>query len=125
MAPTPSSRPASDPDVILGDMDSATDGALALRRRADRPRLSRTAGLRAVQRLQEGGLDPTAIPAAGTSQDVAMLLAHEKGAKLIVMVGAHFNLIEFLDKNRAGIEPYAEARERFRGLYPALRPLQV
>jgi uncharacterized membrane-anchored protein len=32
-----------------------------------------------------------------------MLLAHEKGAKLIVMVGAHFNLIEFLDKNRAGM----------------------
>ena len=23
------------------------------------------------------------------------------------------------------IEPYAEARERFRGLYPALRPLQA
>ena len=32
-----------------------------------------------------------------------MLLAHEKGANLIVMVGAHFNLIEFLDKNRAGM----------------------
>ncbi|MCL4288505.1 MAG: hypothetical protein KJ006_12790, partial [Thermoleophilia bacterium] len=39
----------------------------------------------------------------GTSQDVAMLLAHEKGAQLIVMVGAHFNLTEFLDKNRAGM----------------------
>ena len=32
-----------------------------------------------------------------------MLLAHEKGARLIVMVGAHFNLTEFLDKNRAGM----------------------
>ena len=32
-----------------------------------------------------------------------MLLAHENGAELIVSVGAHFNLTEFLDKNRAGM----------------------
>ena len=43
------------------------------------------------------------VPAVGTSQDVAMLLAHENGAELIVSVGAHFNLTEFLDKNRAGM----------------------
>jgi uncharacterized membrane-anchored protein len=49
------------------------------------------------------GLDYLVVPAAGTSQDIAMLLAHEKGAALIVSVGAHFNLIEFLDKNRAGM----------------------
>jgi uncharacterized membrane-anchored protein len=32
-----------------------------------------------------------------------MLLAHEKGAGLIVSVGAHFNLLEFLDRSRAGM----------------------
>ena len=32
-----------------------------------------------------------------------MLLAHEKGAELIVAVGTHFNLIEFLERNRAGM----------------------
>ena len=32
-----------------------------------------------------------------------MLLAYEKGAALIVSVGAHFNLIEFLDENRGGM----------------------
>ena len=32
-----------------------------------------------------------------------MLLASEKGAKLIVSVGAHFNLVEFLDKGRSGM----------------------
>ena len=91
-----------DPDVILGDMDSATDGALRcgaeliVHAYPD----GRAPGR---ERLQEGGLDHLVIPAAGTSQDVAMLLAHEKGANLIVMVGAHFNLIEFLDKNRAGM----------------------
>jgi uncharacterized membrane-anchored protein len=49
------------------------------------------------------GLEPVIVPAIGTSQDLAMLLAHENGAELIVSVGAHFNLTEFLDKNRSGM----------------------
>jgi uncharacterized membrane-anchored protein len=90
------------PDVILGDMDSATDGALRcgaeliVHAYPD----GRAPGR---ERLEEAGLDHLVIPAAGTSQDVAMLLAHEKGASLIVSVGAHFNVTEFLDKNRAGM----------------------
>ncbi len=56
-----------------------------------------------AERLRALGLDPIVAPAVGTSQDVAMLLAHENGAELIVSVGAHFNLTEFLDKNRAGM----------------------
>ena len=32
-----------------------------------------------------------------------MLMAFEKGAALIVSVGAHFNLIEFLEKDRDGM----------------------
>ena len=32
-----------------------------------------------------------------------MLMAYEKGAGLIVSVGAHFNLIEFLDRSREGM----------------------
>ena len=52
---------------------------------------------------RSSSLDPVVAPAIGTSQDVAMLLAHENGAELIVSVGAHFNLTEFLDKNRAGM----------------------
>jgi uncharacterized membrane-anchored protein len=43
------------------------------------------------------------LRSVGTSQDVAMLLAHEKGAGLIVSVGAHFNLVEFLERSRAGM----------------------
>jgi uncharacterized membrane-anchored protein len=90
------------PDVILGDMDSATDEALCcgaeliVHAYPD----GRAPGR---ERLVEAELDHLVIPAAGTSQDVAMLLANEKGASLIVMVGAHFNLTEFLDKNRAGM----------------------
>ena len=43
------------------------------------------------------------VPAPATSEDVALLIAAEKGADLIVSVGSHFNLVEFLDKNRSGM----------------------
>jgi uncharacterized membrane-anchored protein len=43
------------------------------------------------------------IATPGLSEDVAMLLAYEKGAELIVAVGTRFNLIEFLERNRAGM----------------------
>jgi uncharacterized membrane-anchored protein len=43
------------------------------------------------------------VPMPGISEDLAMLLAYEKGADLIVAVGTHFNLIEFLERNRAGM----------------------
>ena len=90
------------PDVILGDMDSATDAAL--RSGAEvivhAYRDGRAPG---SERLDEMGVEHLVAPAIGTSQDVAMLLAFENGAELIVSVGAHFNLIEFLDKNRAGM----------------------
>ena len=91
-----------EPDVILGDMDSATDETLTcgaeliVHAYADGHAPGR-------ERLERLGLSSTAVPAVGTSQDVAMLLAHEKGASLIVSVGAQFNLTEFLDKNRAGM----------------------
>ena len=43
------------------------------------------------------------MSAPGISEDVALLLAHDKGAELIVAVGTHFNLVEFLERNRAGM----------------------
>ncbi len=90
------------PDVILGDMDSAGDAALRcgaeliVHAYPD----GRAPGR---QRLLDMGLEHMLVPAAGTSEDVAMLMAYEKGADLIVSVGAHFNLIEFLDRKRAGM----------------------
>lgn len=90
------------PDIILGDMDSASDSALRcgaeliVHAYPD----GRAPG---EERLLEMNLDHKVVPAAGTSEDVAMLMAHEKGADLIVSVGAHFNLIEFLDRKRGGM----------------------
>lgn len=90
------------PDLVLGDMDSAREetlrcGAeLIVHAYPD----GRAPG---ADRLRDLELEHTVVPAAGTSQDVAMLLASEKGASLIVSVGAHFNLTEFLDKQRSGM----------------------
>jgi uncharacterized membrane-anchored protein len=90
------------PDVVLGDMDSASDAALQSGAELIVHAYSdgRAPGQERLERL---GLDHLVAPAVGTSQDVAMLLAYENGAALIVSVGAHFNLVEFLDKNRAGM----------------------
>jgi uncharacterized membrane-anchored protein len=90
------------PDLIIGDMDSASDKVL--RGGAELVVHAYTDGSApGRERLERMGLDHKVLPAAGTSQDVAMLLAYERGARLIVSVGSHFNLIEFLDKDRAGM----------------------
>ena len=90
------------PDVVVGDMDSASDAAL--RSGAELVVHAYPDGSApGRQRLLDLGLQHTVVPAAGTSQDVAMLMAYEKGAALIVSVGAHFNLIEFLDRSREGM----------------------
>jgi uncharacterized membrane-anchored protein len=53
--------------------------------------------------VEQMGVPFKLVPAPGTSQDVAMLIAAEKGARLIVSVGSQFNLVEFLDRNRKGM----------------------
>jgi uncharacterized membrane-anchored protein len=89
-------------DMVVGDMDSVTDRAL-------------TSGAEVVvhaypdgnapglDRVRKLGLDPVVFPATGTSEDIAMLLADDGGAELIVAVGTHATLIEFLDKGRPGM----------------------
>ncbi|MGC5629709.1 putative cytokinetic ring protein SteA [Georgenia sp. Z1344] len=89
-------------DMIVGDMDSVSDEAL--RSGAEilvhAYRDGRAPG---QARVEELGVDHVVVPATGTSEDVAMLLADEKGASVIVAVGTHNTLNEFLDKGRAGM----------------------
>ncbi len=90
------------PDVIVGDMDSVSDDALRsgaellvhAYREGPAPGAERAEGL---------GVPYQVVPVTGISEDLAMLLAYEKGSELIVAVGTHFNLIEFLERNRAGM----------------------
>jgi uncharacterized membrane-anchored protein len=90
------------PDLIIGDMDSVTDDVLrcgaevVVHAYPD----GRAPGL---ERVRELDLAALTFPAAATSEDLAMLLADEKGATLIVAVGTHANLVEFLDKGRGGM----------------------
>jgi uncharacterized membrane-anchored protein len=90
------------PDVIIGDMDSVTDDALCsgaelvVHAYPD----GRAPGM---ARLQSLGLDAVPLPAAGTSEDVALLVADACGASLIAVVGTHWTLEEFLDKGRPGM----------------------
>jgi len=90
------------PDLIVGDMDSVSDDALRCGAEivVHAYRDGTAPGLSRVQHL---GIDPVVFPAAGTSEDVALLLADDKGAALIVAVGTHATLVEFLDKGRAGM----------------------
>jgi uncharacterized membrane-anchored protein len=90
------------PDMIIGDMDSVSDDVLRcgaeviVHAYPD----GRAPGLARVNQL---GVAALTFPAAATSEDLALLLADEKGASLIVAVGTHWTLVEFLDKGRAGM----------------------
>jgi uncharacterized membrane-anchored protein len=90
------------PHVIVGDMDSVSDAALRCGAElvVHAYRDGRAPGAARLERL---GLSYATVSAAGISEDIALLLAYEKGAELIVAVGTHFNLVEFLERDRAGM----------------------
>ena len=90
------------PHMIVGDMNAVSDAALAtgaevvVHAYPD----GRAPGL---ARVQDFNIEAVTFPTSGTSEDIAMLLADENGAELIVAVGTHATLTEFLDKGRAGM----------------------
>jgi uncharacterized membrane-anchored protein len=90
------------PDIIIGDFDSVSEEALACG--ADLVHHVHPDG-RAPGReeLMRFGVSYVEFVAEGTSEDVAMLLSAEAGAELIVAVGTHASMVEFLDKGRAGM----------------------
>ena len=90
------------PDLIVGDMDSVSEEALASRAELVLHAYPNgfapgEARLRALDRPYK------VLKVSGTSEDMAFVLAHGKGAEIIVAVGSHGNLREFLDKGRAGM----------------------
>ena len=90
------------PDMIIGDMDSVTTEALLSGAELVVHGYSGGAAP-GLERIEALGLSSVVFEATGTSEDIAMLLAFEHGAELIVAVGTHANLIEFLDKGRKGM----------------------
>lgn len=90
------------PDVIIGDMDSVSEralrcgAALVVHGYTD----GRAPGAELLDQL---GVEYSVFASAGTSEDIAMLLAFERGASLIVAVGTHSSMVDFLDKGRPGM----------------------
>ena len=103
------------PDLVVGDFDSVSTETLLGRPAGGRLVVRRTAPPELLvhaytngtapgaARLEGLGLPYTTFEALGTSEDVAMLVAYEKGAELIVAVGTHASMVEFLDKGRSGM----------------------
>jgi uncharacterized membrane-anchored protein len=90
------------PDVIVGDFDSVSTAALLSGAELI---VQAYAGGEAPgeARLREMALPYVSVEASGTSEDLAMLLAYEAGAELIVAVGTHASMVDFLGKGRAGM----------------------
>ena len=94
------------PDVILGDMDSVSDRSLRCGAELivhAYASSSQPVAAPGASRCQSLGLPYMTFPVAGTSEDAALLLAYELGAKLIVAVGTHTHMEDFLDKGRRGM----------------------
>jgi len=90
------------PHVIVGDMDSVSDSALRCGAELV-VHAYRDGEAPGAARLERLGVKYSTVSAPGISEDIALLLAFEKGAELIVAVGTHFNLTEFLERDRAGM----------------------
>jgi uncharacterized membrane-anchored protein len=90
------------PHVIVGDMDSVSDSALRCGAELV-VHAYRDGEAPGAARLERLGVKYATVSAPGISEDIALLLAFEKGAELIVAVGTHFNLTEFLERDRAGM----------------------
>lgn len=90
------------PHIIIGDMDSVSESALKCGAELI---VHAYAGGRApgAERLRRMGLPHMLFESPGTSEDIAMLLAYERGTELIVAVGTHNSMEDFLDKGRQGM----------------------
>lgn len=90
------------PDIVIGDMDSVSDkclkasGEIIVHGYAD----GRAPGLERIKNL---GLESVLFPSPGTSEDIALLLAYNNNVDLIVAVGTHNSMIDFLEKGRKGM----------------------
>ena len=85
-------------------MDSASDAALGAARDLVVHTYADGRHSPGLERLAQFGLRrrrSSARPAP--RKTLAMLLVYQGGASLIVAVGTHFSLVEFLDKRRAGM----------------------
>lgn len=87
------------PDVVIGDGETLSDAAL---RSGAEVVLHHSHGTRPTgeDRFERLGVRSVLFMFSGTTEDAAMLLVDTHGAELVVAVGSHATLVEFLDKGR-------------------------
>ncbi len=123
------------PHIVIGDMDSVSDRTLQAADEIIVHAYADGRGAPGEVRLQQMGLAYITMQAPGTSEDIAMLLAYEKNAELILALGTHFGLNDFLDKGRRGMSSTFLVRVRVAGrlidargvsrLYKKTRPVEL
>ncbi|TBL79839.1 putative cytokinetic ring protein SteA [Paenibacillus thalictri] len=90
------------PDLIVGDMDSVSDRALGSG--AELVVQSYVEGAApGLERIRRLGLTANVLPCMGTSEDAALLMAYELKASLIIAIGSHNHMNEYLEKGRNGM----------------------
>lgn len=118
------------PHIVIGDMDSVSDDALKMIQ--DRIIHSYPSGKTpGLKRLQQLALDYQLLPYIGTSEDVAILLAYEKQAAQIILIGFHNHMLDFLEKGREGMASTLLTRMKaghlitdLKGIHSILRDIQ-
>ncbi len=90
------------PDILIGDMDSVSDIGIYRSRElvlhayedGSCPCLDRVATMNIPYKI---------LPIRGTSEDAALMLAYHKNSELIVLVGGHSCMYDFMCKGRKGM----------------------
>jgi uncharacterized membrane-anchored protein len=90
------------PDVIIGDFDSLSDTAMHCGAQLIH-HVHPDGRAPGRDNLLAAGVEYDEFVAEGMSEDAALLIAYEAGATLIVAVGTHATMVEFLDKGRRGM----------------------
>lgn len=90
------------PDLVVTTGDDVSDAALQTGAEVVRV-IAPGDRQPSTDRLERLGIEPVDFAATGTAEDAALLLAHTAGAELIVLVGSHSSLVEFLDRGRSSM----------------------
>lgn len=92
------------PDLVVGDPESMASQTLRCGAIVVLPAHG-DGHAPGLERIQDLGIPSVAFSSTGNAEDLALLLADAHGAELVVTVGSHATLHEFLDRGRSGSIP--------------------
>ncbi len=98
------------PDLVVGALDNLSDRAL---KECKEVVITSTSGrLTAIERLEKAGADAQTFVAAGSDEDLALILADTNEASVIILAGGHTSLVDFLDRGPTDMSSTFLARLR-------------